>query len=165
MLSLHKKMNGFLRKKNIKLKTEKPNRKPWYQGNKQLKPIQKHKLLNHPILMCVWLNRTNICLFYSWFVQVFIWVIWHLDGMNSKRCHVFPNYFQPQLEPSLEEWTLKWHSDGLYAFILFLLKVALAVVESIWWEEYGTFFFFFSSFKFIPSRCQTICIKTWTVQL
>ena len=34
-----------LESKNTKLKTEKPNRKPQYQG-KKTKPIQKHKLPN-----------------------------------------------------------------------------------------------------------------------
>ena len=27
--------------------------------------------------------------------------------MNSKKCHIFSKYFQPQLEPSSEEWTFE----------------------------------------------------------
>ena len=53
----------------------------------------------------VWLNRTHALLLPIVYliVQVFVWVVWHPDEMNSKRHHIFPKYFWPQLKPSLEE--------------------------------------------------------------
>ena len=34
--------------------------------------------------------------FYLWSIQIFIWLVWLLDGMNLGRCHMFPMYFQSQ---------------------------------------------------------------------
>ena len=60
----------------------------------------------------------RVCLLYLWSVQVSAWVVWLLNGMNLGRCHIFPEYFWPQLEPSSGErimkWQIQWQVINIY---------------------------------------------------
>ena len=49
-----------------------------------------------------------ICLFCLWFVQIYVWVIWFLNGLNSGRCRMFLMYFRPLLKPFWGEQIMKW---------------------------------------------------------
>ena len=69
------------------------------------------------IYIYIWLNRTNtFCLhILSLSVQSIIYVIWLLYGMNLGRHHIFPKYFQSQLESSLGKWIIKWQIKSIHA--------------------------------------------------
>ena len=55
----------------------------------------------------VWLNKTDTISAYCISDHVFVWIIWHVNGTNSKRRHIFHKYFQSHQEPSLEEQTFE----------------------------------------------------------
>ena len=75
-------------------------------------------------------KQKNLCakqvanqgLFYQRSVQVFVWVLWPLDGINSKRTHIFHNYFRTQLKPSTNEWSFEITNTVTTCINLFKLQ-------------------------------------------
>ena len=91
---------------------------------------------------------SSICLFYCWCIQYFEWVVGYLEGMNSWRRRIFPNYFRSQLKPYSQEWIIRviWSS-----FLLFItLKIGLKILGKMW-----------CSLQFIPYWSQMNRTKTW----
>ena len=92
--------------------------------------------------------RQILCfsLFYCWsLLQVFIRIIWLLDGINSRKSHIFPNFFL---------YKCIWLVTVFVILLLDPLKMTLAGVKSTL-GKYGWI-------HFIPS--QMTCTKTWTNQ-
>ena len=58
--------------------------------------------------MYVWINRTDTSFL---FILSLIIVIWLLYEMNSRRHHIFPKYFWPQLKPYFGKQTMKWQTS------------------------------------------------------
>ena len=51
-----------------------------------------------------WIKQTlHHYRFDKWSIQVILRIVWHVNGVNSKRFRISPKYFRSHLEPFIEE--------------------------------------------------------------